>query len=185
MEEIIRGKAFVLGDDIDTDQIIPAHHLVYKLDDGEESKKYGEFALSGVPESQSGLPQGHIPFVPKGEWRSEYNIIIGGKNFGCGSSREHAPYTLNKAGAAAVVAQSYARIFFRNSVNGGYLVPFETPNKINDQIATGDEIEIDVQSSTLTKIETGETFPLQPLGDIEEILKAGNIFSYAKKSGMM
>ena len=185
MDEIIKGKAFVLGDDIDTDQIIPAHHLVYKLDDGEESKKYGEYAMSGVPIDRSGLPEGKIPFVRSGEWMSEYTIIIGGKNFGCGSSREHAPFALKKAGAAAVIAQSYARIFFRNSVNGGYLIPFETPAKINDKIATGDEVELDVKANTLKKTATGETFNLQPLGDIQEILEAGDIFAYAKASGMM
>lgn len=185
MDDIIRGKAFVLGDDIDTDQIIPAHHLVYKLDDGEESKKYGEYAMSGVPIAQSGLPKGHIPFIKKGEWQSEFKIVIGGKNFGCGSSREHAPYAIRKAGGAAVVAQSYARIFFRNSVNGGYLIPYETAVKINDKIATGDEVELDVKANTLKKIATGETFQLQPLGDIDQILRAGDIFAYAKTAGMM
>ncbi len=185
MDEIIKGKAFVLGDDIDTDQIIPAHHLVYKLDDGEESKKYGEFAMSGVPIAQSGLPKGNIPFVNKGEWQSEFKVIVGGKNFGCGSSREHAPYAIKKAGACAVIAQSYARIFFRNSVNGGYLIPFETAAKINDKIATGDEVELNVKTNTLKKTATGETFNLQPLGDIKEILEAGDIFAYAKAAGMM
>ncbi len=185
MDDIIRGKAFVLGDDIDTDQIISAHHLVYKLDDEEESKKYGEFALAGVPEEQSGLPKGNTPFVKEGGWQSEYQIVIGGKNFGCGSSREHAPFALDKAGAVAVVAESYARIFFRNCVNGGYLVPFETTVRLVEAIATGDEIEIDVKGSTLKKIATGETFKLQSLGDVEQILRAGDVFAYAKQSGMM
>ncbi len=185
MDDIIRGKAFVLGDDIDTDQIIPAHHLVYRLDDEEESKLYGTYAMSGVPIEQSGLPKGNIPFIPKGDWRSEYRIIIGGKNFGCGSSREHAPFALNKAGVKAVVAESYARIFFRNSVNGGYLVPVETQSRLVDRIATGDEIEIDFTASILKKTATNETFKLNSLGDVEQILRAGNLFAYAKEAGMI
>ncbi|RJP27208.1 MAG: 3-isopropylmalate dehydratase [Candidatus Omnitrophota bacterium] len=185
MENIIKGKAFVLGDDIDTDQIIPAQYLVYKLDDEEERKKYGELAMSGVPDAQSGLPDGHIPFVQKGKWTTDYAIIIGGKNFGCGSSREHAPFALNIAGVKAVVAESYARIFFRNSVNGGYLVPFETPSRLIEKIATGDEIEIDVQSSTLKNLTRDESFELCSLGDVEKILRAGDVFAYAKEAGMI
>ena len=104
MKNIIAGKAFVLGNDIDTDQIIPAAHLVYKLDDPEEKKNYGKFALSGVPIEKSGLPSGNIPFIKDGEWQSDYKIIIAGKNFGCGSSREHAPVALEIAGIEAVVA---------------------------------------------------------------------------------
>lgn len=185
MDDKIKGKAFVLGNDIDTDQIIPAHHLVYRTDDEEERKNYGRYALSSVPDEASGLPNGHIPFIKEGEWQSEYRIIIGGKNFGCGSSREHAPLAMDIAGVQAVVAQSYARIFFRNSVNGGYLVPFETPNPLLDKIKTGDEVEIDVKASQLKNLTTGETYPLNPLGDVEEILRAGDVFEYAKASGMI
>ncbi|MDX9755263.1 MAG: 3-isopropylmalate dehydratase [bacterium] len=184
MDDIIKGKAFVLGNDIDTDQIIPAHHLVYRTDDEEERKNYGRYALSGVPEAASGLPHGHIPFVKDG-WQSEYTIIIGGKNFGCGSSREHAPLALNIAGLKAVVAESYARIFFRNSVNGGYLVPFETPARLVEEIKTGDEVEIDVTASTLTNHTQGKTYALNALGDVEAILRAGDVFAYAKAAGMM
>ncbi len=185
MEDIIKGKAFVLGDDVDTDQIIPAQYLVYKLDDEEERKKYGELALCGVPDAQSGLPKGYIRFVKENEWKTEYPIIIGGKNFGCGSSREHAPFALNIAGVKAVVAESYARIFFRNSVNGGYLVPFETKTRLVDQVETGDEIEIDVKASMLKNLTKNTTFELNSLGDVEKILRAGDVFAYAKETGMI
>ena len=185
MDDIIKGKAFVLGNDIDTDQIIPAHHLVYRTDDEEERKNFGRFAMSGVPEAQSGLPKGNIPFVNEGTWQSEYRIVIGGKNFGCGSSREHAPLALNIAGLKAVIAESYARIFFRNSVNGGYLIPFETPNHLVEKFSTGDEVEIDVKASTVKNITTGQTYPISPLGDVEDILRAGDVFAYAKSKGMM
>jgi 3-isopropylmalate/(R)-2-methylmalate dehydratase small subunit len=104
MKNLINGKAFVLGNDVDTDQIIPAAHLVYKLDDPEEKKNYGKYALSGVPAESCGLPEGNVPFIGEGEWQSDYVIIVAGKNFGCGSSREHAPVALNIAGIEAVVA---------------------------------------------------------------------------------
>src|SRR3970040_991129 len=99
MEKIVSGKTFVLGDNIDTDQIIPAEHLVYSLNDPKESQLYGRFALSGVPPSEGGLPAGNIPFINGEETTSKYSIIIAGSNFGCGSSREHAPFALMKAGA--------------------------------------------------------------------------------------
>ena len=185
MKDIITGKAFVLGDDVDTDQIIPAEHLVYRLDDPEERKNYGKFCLSSVPMPQSGLPKGNIPFVREGEFRSDYGIIIGGKNFGCGSSREHAPVALAEAGAEAVIAPTYARIFFRNCVNGGYLPPFETPQPLNDQIETGDELEIDVTTGTLTNKTKNQTHELSSLGDVESIVRAGGIFAYATETGML
>src|SRR5208283_1207567 len=113
MKNIITGKAFVLGNDIDTDQIIPAVHLVYKLDDPEEKKNYGKFALSGVPIEASGLPLGNIPFIKEGRWQSDYTIIVAGKNFGCGSSREHAPVALDTAAIHALLPEPYARLFHR------------------------------------------------------------------------
>ena len=185
MEDIIEGRAFVLGDNVDTDQIIPAEYLVYDLDDPEERKNYGRFCLASVPAEISGLPHGHIRFVPEGGYESEYRIIIAGGNFGCGSSREHAPVALNIAGVKAVVAESYARIFFRNCVNGGYLIPFETPRKLNDKIATGDIVRIDVSAGSLTPANRKQTFNLRPLGDVEDILRAGDVFAYARMSGMI
>lgn len=185
MEKIIKGKAFVLGDNIDTDQIIPAEHLVYSLSDPEESKKYGHFALSGVPISNAGLPQGGKPFIEGDDYLSEFSIIIGGSNFGCGSSREHAPFALQVAGAHAIVAESFARIFYRNCVDGGFLIPYETPQKLNDKIKTGDELEINLIENSIKNYSSSETFTLNPLGDILPIIEAGNIFEYARQNGMM
>ncbi len=185
MKEIITGKAFVLGNDIDTDQIIPAAHLVYKLDDPEEKKKYGTYALSGVPIEQSGLPQGNIPFTKEGEWQSEFKIIIAGKNFGCGSSREHAPFALQIAGAEAVVAESYARIFYRNAIDGAFVAPFETSQHLYKEIKTGDELELDTTKGILKNKTQGKEYQLQSLGDVEHILRSGGIFEYARKSGML
>ena len=185
MEKVITGKAFVLGDNIDTDQIIPAEHLVYSMDDENEAKMYGKYALSSVPNNQSGLPQGGIPFVKDGEYESEYAIIIGGSNFGCGSSREHAPYALMKAGAKVIVAESYARIFYRNSVDGGFVVPYESVEKINDKIKTGDEVKIDLDENKITNLTTSESFDLKPLGNVLPIIAAGGLFEYARKSNMI
>jgi len=185
MEKIIKGRAFVLGDNIDTDQIIPAEHLVYSLTDEEESKKYGHYALSSVPIEQSGLPEGGIPFVKGEDYLSEFSIIIGGSNFGCGSSREHAPFALKKAGVKAIVAESYARIFYRNSVDGGFLVPLESDEKINREIKTGDEVEIDLGKLTLKNITQGKEYPLKSLGSVLPIVEAGGIFEYARKNDMI
>ena len=185
MKEIIKGKAFVLGNDIDTDQIIPAAHLVYKLDDLDEKKNYGRYAFSGVPIEQSGLPQGNIPFIKEGNWQSEYTIVIGGKNFGCGSSREHAPFALQVAGIEAIVAESYARIFYRNSIDGAFVAPFETSQHLVREIRTGDEVELDTTKGILKNLTQKKEYKLNPLGDIEHILRGGGIFEYARKSGML
>jgi 3-isopropylmalate/(R)-2-methylmalate dehydratase small subunit len=185
MEDIIRGKAYVVGDAIDTDQIIPAEHLVYSLTVPEERRMYGRFALSGVPAEGQGLPAGNTPFSAPDAFESEYRIIVAGSNFGCGSSREHAPFALREAGCRAVVAESYARIFYRNSVDGGFVVPFETRVRLVDAIETGHELEIDVAMGTLANLTTGEQYALEPLGDVADILRAGNVFEYARQAGLI
>lgn len=185
MEKIIKGKAFVLGNNIDTDQIIPAEHLVYSLTDENESKKYGEFALSGVPLSQSGLPKGNIKFINPGNYKSEYNIIIGGSNFGCGSSREHAPFALMIADVKAIIAESYARIFYRNSVDGGFLIPYESVEDLSKEVKTGDELEIDLEKNTLKNNSANKEYNLKSLGSVLPIVENGGIFEYARKTGMI
>jgi 3-isopropylmalate/(R)-2-methylmalate dehydratase small subunit len=181
----IAGKAYVLGDNVDTDQIIPAQYLTLNPAVPEEYRQFGKYALSSVPPAQSGLPKGHIPFHTDDEYISPYTIIIGGKNFGCGSSREHAPIALDAAGIKAVIAEFYARIFYRNAVNGGYLIPFECADRLCEQVCTGDEIEIDPVAGTLCNRTTGDQWPLKPLGEIAPIVEAGGIFAYAKKVGML
>jgi 3-isopropylmalate/(R)-2-methylmalate dehydratase small subunit len=185
METIITGKAYVLGDNIDTDQIIPAQYLSFNPSLPEERKFFGMYANSGVPENQAGLPQGKVPFVQPNEFKSEYTIVVGGKNFGCGSSREHAPLALAEAGIKAVIAEFYARIFFRNSINGGYLLPLESTNRLVEKIRTGDELEIDLNAGKVTNKTKNETYTLQPVGDVLPIIEAGGVFDYAKKTGML
>jgi len=185
MKTTITGKAFVIGDNIDTDQIIPAEFLSYNPAIAEERRFFGKYALCGVPAAGSGLPKGNVPFVAEGKFASEFAVVIGGRNFGCGSSREHAPLALAEAGVQAVVAESYARIFYRNSINGAYIVPVETAQRLVENIATGDQIEIDLAKGTLKNVTTGKTFPLKPLGDIQAIIEAGGIFAYAKQNGLL
>ncbi|HMC64841.1 MAG TPA: 3-isopropylmalate dehydratase [Gemmataceae bacterium] len=185
MESLITGKAYVLGDNIDTDQIIPAQYLTLNPAIPEEYRQFGKYALASVPASQAGLPKGHVPFHADDEYVSPYSIIIAGKNFGCGSSREHAPIALNAAGIKAVVAEFYARIFFRNAINGGYLIPFESADRLCERMCTGDELRIDVVKSRLENLTTGEEWRLRPLGDVSPILEAGGLFEYARKVGML
>src|SRR4051794_27655079 len=143
MQSVIRGKAYVLGDNIDTDQIIPAQYLTYNPSIPEEYRMFGKYALSSVPPDQSGLPKGHVPsHGPDDEFVAPYKIIVAGKNFGCGSSREHAPIALAAAGIEAVVAEFYARIFYRNSINGGDLIPIESKKRLVDEGCTRDEVTI-------------------------------------------
>src|SRR6201981_2366061 len=172
LQAVIAGKAYVLGDNVDTDQIIPAQYLTFNPAIPEEYRQFGKYALSSVPPAQAGLPKGHVPFHTDDEFVSPYKIIVAGKNFGCGSSREHAPIALDAAGIEAVVAEFYARIFFRNAVNGGFPVPFECPPRLCGGVCTGDELKIDVQNSVLQNLTTGEEWRLKPLGEVAPIIEA-------------
>src|SRR5437879_3087081 len=185
MQATITGKAYVLGDNVDTDQIIPAQYLTFNPAIPEEYRMFGKYALSSVPPSQSGLPKGHVPFHTDDEVVSPYQILVAGRNFGCGSSREHAPIALDAAGIAAVVADFYARIFFRNAVNGGYLMPFECVRRLCEVVCTGDEVELDVAKAVLHNRTTKESYALKPLGEVAPILEAGGLFNYARQVGML
>lgn len=185
MQNVIAGPAFVLGDDVDTDQIIPAEYLSYNPAVPDERKYFGMYAMAGVPPGQSGLPHGHVRFVEEGQFSSRFRIVVGGRNFGCGSSREHAPLALAEAGATVVVARFYARIFFRNCVNGGYLLPCESSAPLTEEVRTGDACRVDVTAATFTNVTRGATFQLQPLGDVRPIIEAGGIFPYAERTGQM
>ena len=174
----LRGKIYVLGDNIDTDQIIPAACLNLVPTIPEEYRKLGSLALSGLPDD---LP----PFVAPGTEQSEYRIIVAGRNFGCGSSREHAPIALAAAGVAAVIAESYARIFFRNAIATGGLYPLESAERICDRIRTGQEGRIDLDQDLLVIADTGASFRLKPLGDVRPVIEAGGIFGYARRAGLI
>jgi 3-isopropylmalate/(R)-2-methylmalate dehydratase small subunit len=174
---IIRGRVFVLGDNVDTDQIIPAQYLNLVPTIPEEYEKLGSYALAGLVDSP--------PFVPTGTTKTPYPILVAGRNFGCGSSREHAPIAIGAAGGRAVVAESYARIFFRNCVATGELYPVETPARLVEEFVTGDEAVLDLDASTLTNLRSGHTFALNPLGDARPVIDAGGLFEYARRTGMI
>src|SRR5438552_11184016 len=163
MQTIITGKAYVLGENIDTDQIIPAQYLSLNPAIPEERKFFGMYANSGIPEKQAGLPKGNVRFVRENEFKSDYTVIIGGKNFGCGSSREHAPLALAEAGIKCVIAEFYARIFFRNSVNGGYLVPLESIDRLITKVRTGDLLEVHLDKQYAINKTKNERYDLRPL----------------------
>lgn len=173
----IRGKVYVLGDNIDTDQIIPAQYLNLVPTIPEEYEKLGSYALCGVLDAPA--------YVPQGQTKTPFAIIVAGRNFGCGSSREHAPIAIGAAGGQAVVAESYARIFFRNCVATGELYPMETPARLVDEFVIGDEAEIDLDASTIKNLRTGATMTLTPLGDARPVIDAGGLFEYARRTGMI
>jgi 3-isopropylmalate/(R)-2-methylmalate dehydratase small subunit len=184
MKKNIKGKVFVLGDNIDTDQIIPAEYLVYSLVNEDEKKYYGKYALSGVPFEQSGLPMGNKKFVKQDSFVSEYNIIIAGNNFGCGSSREHAPFAMNIAGVELVIASSFARIFYRNSIDGGFLVPLEAQEYLVNNFKTNDEVEVDLENYEIKNLTSGKVHKLFYPGTILSIIEAGGLFKYAKENNL-
>jgi 3-isopropylmalate/(R)-2-methylmalate dehydratase small subunit len=180
MSATISGPVFVLRDNVDTDQIIPAEYLNLVPTIPEEYRKLGSYALAGLL-----LAPGDPRFIQPGESTTPYAIIVAGKNFGCGSSREHAPIALGAAGARAVVAESFARIFFRNCVATGELYPVEATARLVDAFTTGDEAVLDVEASTLTNRRTGAVHRLRPLGDAGPVIAAGGLFAYARQSGMI
>ncbi|MHB9138627.1 MAG: LeuD/DmdB family oxidoreductase small subunit [Victivallaceae bacterium] len=178
-DNIIRGKVFIAGDNIDTDQIIPAQYLNLVPTIREEYEKLGSYALCGLPDEYK------VRYVAQGKTKTEYPIIIGGSNFGCGSSREHAPISLGAAGCKAVIAKSFARIFFRNCIATGEVYPVETPADLNTLVKTGDEVEINFDARTVKVIATGKVYHTNDLGAVKEVIDVGGIFNFARKSGMI
>jgi 3-isopropylmalate/(R)-2-methylmalate dehydratase small subunit len=180
MSTLVRGRIYVVGDNIDTDQIIPAQHLSLLPTIPEEYVKLGSYALSGLPEAA--YP---VRYVATGKVQSEFPIVVAGRNFGCGSSREHAPIALGAAGCCAVVAESFARIYFRNCVATGELYPVETMTRLCDQLRTGDEAELDLDANTLRVVGRAGVFGLRPVGEARPVIEAGGIFEFARRSGMI
>ena len=178
MPNTITSPVFVCKDNIDTDQIIPAQYLTLVPTIAEEYEKLGSYALIGLPDDQ--YP---VKFITPGELKTQYQIVIAGRNFGCGSSREHAPIAMGAAGVQVVVAESFARIFFRNCVATGELYPFDAKERLCDKVTTGDIGTLDFDNDTLTV--NGTTYSLKPLGEVRPVIDAGGLFNYARQSGMI
>ncbi len=159
---IIKGKNWKFGNDIDTDAIIPARYL-NTSDPKELAKHIMEDADKDFPSK-----------VKSGD------IIVAGKNFGCGSSREHAPIAIKAAGIQAVIAKSFARIFYRNSFNTG--LPIFESEEASEKIAQGDEIEIDADGGIIRNISKGETYKANPIPPfMQELIATGGLVEWTKK----
>lgn len=178
MSDQLTARVFVVGDNIDTDQIIPAQYLTLVPTKPAEYEELGSYAMIGLPDDQ--YPE---KFIAASTGKTPYRIMIAGRNFGCGSSREHAPIALGAAGVEAVVAETYARIFFRNSVATGEVFPYESVDRLCEVLKTGDEVTIDYSADTLTH--EGKSYALKPLGEVRPVVEAGGIFQYARQSGMI
>jgi len=158
-----KGKVWMFGDDVNTDLIIPGKFL--ELVDPEEM---AEHAMEGID-----------PDFPKKI--QEGDIVVGGTNFGCGSSREHAPLALKYAGIGAVIAESFARIYYRNSINIG-LPALECPG-ITEAVENGDTVEVDIIGGTVKNTRTGAELSFTPLPDfMVEVLYDGGLVPYLKKN---
>jgi 3-isopropylmalate/(R)-2-methylmalate dehydratase small subunit len=179
-KSVFEGPVYVVKDNIDTDQIIPAQFLALVPTIPEEYEKLGSHAMAGLPESLYATR-----FVKEGQLDSEYLIVVAGKNFGCGSSREHAPIAMGSAGCKVVLAESFARIFFRNSVATGELYPCELTKRLCEVLKTGDVVRVDLDAQSVTVKNTGEVFNFKPLGDVRPVVDAGGLFNYARQTGMI
>ena len=177
---VFTGAVYVVRDNIDTDQIIPAQYLTLIPTIQAEYEKLGSYALCGLPDSL--YP---TRFVKAGAMDSDYPIIVAGRNFGCGSSREHAPIAIGSAGCRVVLAEGFARIFFRNCVATGELYPCEVTERLCDLLKTGDVVSVDLDHATVSIQSSGRTVSLKPLGDVRPVVDAGGLFNYARKAGMI
>lgn len=155
------GNVHKFGPDIDTDAIIPARYL-NTSDPAELAKHCMEDA---DPEFVNNLSAG--------------DIIVADKNFGCGSSREHAPIAIKEAGVSCIIAKSYARIFYRNSFNMG--LPILESSEAVDGISAGDELDVDTDSGTIINKTTSKSYKAQPIPPfMQELIQAGGLMAYVK-----
>jgi len=156
------GKAWKFKDNIDTDVIIPARYL--------NTSNYDEFASHCM----EGIDNQFVKKISKGD------IIVAGKNFGCGSSREHAPIAIKHSGISCVIAESFARIFYRNSINMG--LPIFESAEASKKISNGDNIEVDAEKGEIKNVSKNETYKAQPMPEfIQKIIKLGGLMEYVKK----
>lgn len=159
---IIKGKVHKYGSNVDTDVIIPARYLNTTVPE--------ELATHCMEDIDSDF----VKKVKPGD------IIVAEENFGCGSSREHAPIAIKASGISAVIAKTFARIFYRNAINIGLPI-FQCPEAA-DAIRSGDDVEIDTSTGTITDITTGQTFKAMPFPDfMQELISVGGLMEYAKK----
>lgn len=158
----LKGKVWKFGDNIDTDAIIPARYL--------NTSDPGELARHVMEDADRDFPTK----VKAGD------LIVADSNFGCGSSREHAPIAIKAAGIQAVVAKSFARIFYRNAFNIG--LPIFESDDASVKISQGDQIEIDADGGVIRNITKGETYTAKPIPPfMQELISAGGLIEWTRK----
>jgi len=166
MSEVLRGRAWTFGANVDTDQIIPAKYAIYSLDE----KKLGEHAMEGVPGNENGWSQK----ISAGD------VLVAGPNFGCGSSREIAPVAIRGAGISVVVADSFARIFFRNSINLGFPI-LQSPTAAA-AVKEGDELEIDLDEGIIRNFTQGDEYRCDSFPPfMNELIKMGGLVPWVRE----
>jgi 3-isopropylmalate/(R)-2-methylmalate dehydratase small subunit len=159
---LIQGKVWRFGNDVDTDLIIPARYL--------NTSDPQELAAHCMEDADPGFA-GKV---------SSGDIIVAGKNFGCGSSREHAPIAIKAAGVTCVIAASFARIFYRNSINIGLPI-LESPDA-SEAVAEGDKVEIDLNTGKIKDLTSGKVFQAEKFPPfMQELIAAGGLIEYVKK----
>ncbi len=159
---LIRGKIWKFGNDIDTDVIIPARYL-----NTSDPKELAMHVMEGVDSNFSQK-------IKKGD------IIVAGKNFGCGSSREHAPIAIKASGIQAIIAKSFARIFYRNAFNIG--LPIFESSEAPEKIKENDEIEIDADKGIIRNLTRNEEYKANPIPEfMQELIEAGGLVEWTKK----
>jgi 3-isopropylmalate/(R)-2-methylmalate dehydratase small subunit len=166
LNRVLKGKAHKYDmNNIDTDVIIPGPYL--KIHDHTELAKH---AMEGID-----------PKFP--EKVSQGDFLVTGNNFGCGSSREHAPIALSQTGIKAILAPSFARIFYRNAVDGGYLLPIEIDESTVKKISDRDELEINLEQNRITNLTKKEQYPMKPFPElIAKIVEAGGLMNFKPSS---
>lgn len=158
---VFRGRVWKYGDNVDTDVIIPARYL--------NTTDPAELAAHCMEDIDPGFATGHRPG----------DIIVAGRNFGCGSSREHAPIAIKGSGVSCVIARNFARIFFRNAVNIGLPI-FEAAEAV-DEADKGDELEVDAAAGIIRNLTKGKEYRVRPLPPfIQEIIAAGGLMNRLK-----
>jgi len=162
MANTLRGRAFKYGDNVDTDVIIPARYCTAYT-----PEELGPHCLEDLdPEFAKKVKKG--------------DIIVGGKNFGCGSSRENAPLAIRGAGVSCVIAKSFARIFYRNSLNIG--LPILESEAAVDSTDSGDELRIDLSGGTIENLTSGRSFSSVPFPEqIQRIIRLGGMVNFVKE----
>lgn len=165
MSNVKKGKIWVYKDNVDTDVIIPARYL-----NTTDAKELAAHCMEDIDETFAQNVQ-------------EGDIMVAGENFGCGSSREHAPIAIKESGISVVIAKSFARIFFRNAINIG--LPIVENATLADESDKGDELEVDLEKGIITNLTKNKTYEIAAFpASIQELISAGGLVSYTSKKLM-